>query len=64
MKPKKIENIKDLIKYRYYGSYRDAAKASGRTVEVLRQWVSQGRTVMELSDGSFVLKSKQTVIFN
>ena len=59
----KTKKLKDLIKERYYGHFETAAEAANTTRDTIKVWVSQGREVIELANGDWVLKSSKTIIF-
>lgn len=58
--------VKDLIKSvtKYGGSRSDVAKSAGITEQMLNNLVSQGREVLQLANGDYILTSKHTKIFN
>ena len=59
---KEINTLKDLIKYRFYGSRMDCAEALGISRAHLNQWFifNKNPEVLELKKGGYVIINQTT----
>ncbi|NJI86921.1 hypothetical protein [Shewanella sp. Iso12] len=54
--------VREMAETYFNGDRNSAAKAAGVTLQFFNNWVSQGREVMRLDNGDFVLVTKNTKI--
>lgn len=54
--------VREMAEIYFNGDRNEAAKAAGVTLQFFNNWVSQGREVMRLDNGHFVLVTKNTKI--
>lgn len=54
--------VRDMADDYFNGDRNKAAESAGVTLQFFNNWVSQGREVMRLDNGSFVLVTKTTKI--
>lgn len=57
-------SVQDMIEIHFAGDRKLAAAAANITVAFLRNMISQKRDVLLLDDGSFILETKTSKIFN
>ena len=55
--------VRDMADDYFQGDRNKAAESAGVTLQFFNNWVSQGREVMRLDNGDFVLVTKTTKIF-
>jgi len=56
--------VKQMIDDYFGGNRAAAAESAGVTLDFLNNWLSQGREVMRLDNGDFILTTKTQKIFN
>jgi transposase len=54
--------LRQLIKDKFNGSASDAAKSFDTSYAQIYNWLSQGKEVLELKDGRFILIGKNSKI--
>ena len=54
--------LSELIEKKYNGSVKDTAKDAGVAPQTIRNFKSQGREVLELKNGGYVVLNSQMVI--
>ena len=54
--------VRDMADDYFNGDRNKAAESAGVTLQFFNNWVSQGREVMRLDNGDFVLVTKTTKI--
>lgn len=54
--------VREMAETYFNGDRNEAAKAAGVTLQFFNNWVSQGREVIRLDNGDFVLVTKTTKI--
>ena len=54
--------VREMAETYFSGDRNKAAKAAGVTLTFFNNWVSQGREVMRLDNGDFILVTKTTKI--
>lgn len=55
--------VKQMIDDYFGGNRAAAAESAGVTLDFLNNWLSQGREVMRLDNGDFILTTKTQKVF-